>query len=148
MVGVINPNETQTLHEQVLAAARADFQLAPGDPVPNEASSTVASPTAASSAGDLASADRSPPALSTAAIVGITIGAILFLALCAGLLFFLLHKTRPVRQTIATEASQTPHNEYYRDPMVSPTFSGRLNDPEKKEYRSLNKFPVEMNACP
>lgn len=127
MVGVINPNETQTLHEQVLAAARADFQLAPGDPVPNEASSTVASPTAASSAGDVASADRSPPALSTAAIVGITIGAILFLALCAGLLFFLLHKTRPVRQTAVAEPAQ-----YFSDGLVSPMSPG---------YRTLHNTP-------
>jgi hypothetical protein len=121
MVGVINPNETQTLHEQVLAAARADFQLAPGDPVPNEASSTVASPTAASSAGDVGSADRSPPALSTAAIVGITIGAILFLALCAGLLFFLLHKARPERQMTVAEPAQNRPIQPYVDPLVSPT---------------------------
>lgn len=109
MVGVINPNATQTLHEQVLAAARADYQLAPGDPVPNEASSTVASPPAASSQGDIASADQSSPALSTAAIAGITVGVILFLALCAGLVCFFARKARTGRQTAAGLHTQTDH---------------------------------------
>ncbi|RYN35580.1 hypothetical protein AA0114_g11741 [Alternaria tenuissima] len=109
MVGVINPNDTQTLHEQVLAAARADYQLAPGDPVPNEASSTFAAPPAASSEGDLASADQSSPTLSTAAIAGITVGTILFLALCVGLLFFLERKARTGRQTAAGLHTQTDH---------------------------------------
>ena len=109
MVGVINPNATQTLHEQVLAAARADYQLAPGDPVPNEASSTVASPPAASSQGDIASADQSSPALSTAAIAGITVGVILFLALCAGLVYFFARKARTGRQTVAGLHTQSDH---------------------------------------
>jgi len=109
MVGVINPNGTQTLHEQVLAAARADFQLAPGDPVPNEASSTIASPTAASPERDPASADRSSPRLSTAAIAGITIGVILVFALCAGLLFFFVRKARTGRQPVAGLLAQTDY---------------------------------------
>jgi len=120
MVGVINPNDTQTLHEQVLAAARADFQLAPGDPVPNEASSTVASPSATDSQGYITSAKQSSPTLSTAAIAGIAVGVILFLALCAGLLFFLLRKTRPVRQTIVAKPVQTRTIQHYYDSMGSP----------------------------
>ena len=107
MVGVINPNETQTLHDQVLAAARADYQLAPGDPVPNEASSTFVSPPTVSSQADLVSANEPPPKLSTAGIAGIAVGAILFLVLCAGVLFFLTRKACTGRQTATWLLSRT-----------------------------------------
>jgi hypothetical protein len=120
MVGVINPNDTQTLHEQVLAAAKADYQLAPGDPVPNEASLTFASPSATDSQGYITSANHSSPTLSTAAIAGITVGVVLFLALCAGLLFFLLRKSRPVRQTTAADPAPTRSIQHYHDPIDSP----------------------------
>jgi hypothetical protein len=123
MVGVINPNDTQTLHEQVLAAARADYQLAPGDPVPNEASSTFAAPPTASSQGALTSTDQPSPTLSTAAIAGITVGGILFLALCAGLLFFLARKARAGRQT-AAESAHTQFTQYPHDTMNSPISPG------------------------
>ncbi|KNG52876.1 extracellular serine-rich protein [Stemphylium lycopersici] len=107
MVGVINPNDTQTLHGQILAAARADYQLAPGDPVPKEASSTLTSSPTASSEGDLQSADRSPPALSPSAIAGITVGGVLFLSLCAGLLFFFKRKSRSGRRADTALSAQT-----------------------------------------
>ncbi|KAJ6192082.1 hypothetical protein J3E72DRAFT_204757 [Bipolaris maydis] len=106
MVGVINPNATQTLHDQQLAAARADYQLAPGDPVPNEASSTFVSPPTISSQADLVSANKPPPKLSTASIAGITVGAIVFFTLCAGLVLFLIRKARVGRQTPVTSDNQ------------------------------------------
>ncbi|RMZ67727.1 extracellular serine-rich [Pyrenophora seminiperda CCB06] len=124
MVGVINPNATQTLHDQQLAAARADYQLAPGDPVPNEASSTSVSTPSASSQGDLSSNNEPSSKLSTAAIVGITVGVILFLTLCAGLLFFLVRKARMRRRKAVGLHTQT---------------SGKGVDP-------VNSVPVELGV--
>ncbi|KAI0571941.1 hypothetical protein Alg130_10694 [Pyrenophora tritici-repentis] len=115
MVGVINPNDTQTLHRQELAAAKADFQVAPGDPIPNEASSTLISSPAASSQGDLASADEPSSTLSTAAIAGITVGGIFILALCAGLLFFLTRKACTRRQTVAAKSNENQTTQYSHD---------------------------------
>lgn len=122
MIGVINPNATQTLHDQQLAAARADYQLAPGDPVPNEASSTFVSPPTVSSQADLVSANKPPPKLSTASIAGITVGVIVFLTLCAGLVFFLIRKARVGRQTPVTSHNQT----------------------DSMNVKSVNKEPVEL----
>lgn len=92
MVGVINPNGTQTLDAQIRSAKSADYQLAPGDAVPKEATSTlVNAPTSSPSA-------TPPPAtntggghghgLSGGAIAGIVVGAVAFLVLCAALFFF------------------------------------------------------------
>jgi hypothetical protein len=101
MVGVINPNNTQTLAEQVKAAVKADYQVAPGDPVPNEASSTSISTPTASSRSDLATAKEQSATLSTGAIAGITVGGILFLVLCAGVLFCLIRNwPSPERRTV------------------------------------------------
>jgi hypothetical protein len=128
MVGVINPNDTQTLHEQVLAAASADYQLAPGDPVPNEASSSITSPPAASSPVEPASANQSSSVLSTAAIAGITVGAIVFLALCAGLSFHFARRARAGRQKAAEEPPLTPFSQSSPNmyspisPMANPQF--------------------------
>jgi hypothetical protein len=36
MIGVINPNATQTLYAQLAFAGNATYQLAPGDPFPSE----------------------------------------------------------------------------------------------------------------
>ncbi|ENI03115.1 hypothetical protein COCC4DRAFT_42182 [Bipolaris maydis ATCC 48331] len=105
-----NPNATQTLDDQILAAARADYQLAPGDRVPNEASSAFVSPLTVSSQADLVSANKPPPKLSTAGIAGITVGAILLLVLCTGVLFFLARKACTGRQTAPWLHSQTGHN--------------------------------------
>jgi hypothetical protein len=78
MVGAINPNSTQTLDAQIRAAAKADFEVAPGEPVPKEASPTPNS--------------HHSSRLSSAAIVGVVFGGIAFVALCAGLLFYMARR--------------------------------------------------------
>ncbi|KAF1926569.1 uncharacterized protein M421DRAFT_422543 [Didymella exigua CBS 183.55] len=85
MVGAINPNTTQTLASQIQAAKNADFQLAVGDPVPNEATSTIlngptSTPTSSSTGGGTH--------LSGGAIAGIVVGAVAFLVICAALFFY------------------------------------------------------------
>ena len=107
MVGVINPNDTQTLHAQVVAAAKADFQLAPGELVPQEASSTLPNAPAASSHGASTLPSQHPSGLSTAAILGIVFGVIGLIALVAGILFLLGRRARAKRR-VATTAPTSP----------------------------------------
>ena len=87
MVGAINANGTQTLQAQIESAKKADFQLQVGDPVPKEATSTILNgPTSAPSSAPASSSDGVH--LSTGAIVGIVVGGVAFLAICAALFFF------------------------------------------------------------
>ncbi|KAJ4990595.1 extracellular serine-rich protein [Stagonosporopsis vannaccii] len=84
MVGAINANSTQTLASQIQAAQRADFQIAVGEPIPNEATSTIlnaptATPTHSPSSGTH---------LSGGAIAGIVVGGVAFLVICAALFFY------------------------------------------------------------
>lgn len=85
MVGAINPNSTQTLASQIQAAKDADFQLAVGDSVPNEATSTILNgPTSVSTPSSSSGGTH----LSGGAIGGIVVGAVAFLAICAALFFY------------------------------------------------------------
>jgi hypothetical protein len=108
MVGVINPNDTQTLHAQVLAAAKADFQVAPGELVPQEASSTLPNAPAASSHGASTLPSQHPSRLSTAAILGIVFGVIALIALVAGILFLLARRARAKRRVPTTARMYKP----------------------------------------
>ncbi len=91
MVGVINPNSTQTLALQIAAAKSAPFMVAPGQPMPNEAGSTMAStPTASATSSSSQSNEKGGShGLSGGAIAGIVVGAVAFLAICAALFFFI-----------------------------------------------------------
>lgn len=122
MVGVINPNNTQTLAEQVKAAVKADYQVAPGDPVPKEASSSSISTPTASLQSDLASAEEQSQTLSTGAIAGITVGGILFLVLCAGVLFYFTRNwPRPERHIGTEQVGPNIPSGLYQQSLMSPT---------------------------
>ncbi|KAF2443834.1 hypothetical protein P171DRAFT_45194 [Karstenula rhodostoma CBS 690.94] len=113
MVGVINPNDTQTLQKQIDSAKEATFQVKPGDPVPAEASASLH-----------ASATAAPPStptphghiLSGGAIAGIVVGGVAFLALCAAL-FFYVGRTKSLKEVIkhreSTIQSPAPTNSHF-----------------------------------
>jgi hypothetical protein len=101
MVGAINPNSTQTLDAQVRAAEGADFQVAPGQPIPREASSTLIVAPAASSLGTVTPANHHSLKLPGATIFGIVLGGIAFLAICMGMLYFFSRKTRTKHEQAA-----------------------------------------------
>ncbi|KAH7089893.1 hypothetical protein FB567DRAFT_590684 [Paraphoma chrysanthemicola] len=87
MVGAINPNSTQTLAAQIQSAKSATLQLAPGDAIPREGG---ASSTPTSTSGPPSQQNPTPPhKLSTTIIVGIIVGIVAFIGLCAALFFFI-----------------------------------------------------------
>lgn len=119
MVGVINPNATQTLAQQIVAAKNADFGIAPGEKIPSEASSTLHAP------GPTSPAASSPAShggsggshgLSGGVIAGIVVGALAFLALCAAL-FFYVGRTKSLKESLnrneaTVKSSGTPGTDW------------------------------------
>ncbi len=108
MVGAINANSTQTLASQIQAAKNADFQLAVGDPVPNEATSTIlngpttsSQPSSSSSSGGVH--------LSGGAIAGIVVGGVAFLAICAALFFF-VGRSKSLKEVIKRQDANANAN--------------------------------------
>jgi hypothetical protein len=122
MVGVINPNSTQSLALQINAAADADFEVAPGQPIPAEATSTLSyGPTSTGTP------TPNPPnsgggggghTLSTGAIVGIAIGGVAFLAICAALFFF-VGRSKSLKEVIKRQGATNNH-----DPNMSQQYGG------------------------
>jgi len=111
MVGVINPNSTQTLASQVQAAAAADFQLAPGEPVPGEATSTLSNAPTSTGAPPPSNGEShgGGHSLSTGAIVGIVIGGVAFLAICAALFFF-VGRSKSLKEVIKQRDGTNTHD--------------------------------------
>ena len=152
MVGVINPNRTQTLASQVQAAAAADYQVAPGDPIPSEATSTLALPSSTSApTSSSSSSSSSAPApsggggshtLSTGAIVGIAVGGVAFLIICAALFFF-VGRSKSLKEVIKRQdaTSANPHmsqyggSSYGHGGLTSPGFPpGHASPPPGSDY--------------
>ncbi|KAJ0108509.1 hypothetical protein J7T55_002113 [Diaporthe amygdali] len=88
MIGVINPNATQTLDVQLAYTKNTTMQVTPGDPLPSETAAGTAGATAtsgSSSGSDSHSHSSSP--LSAGAIAGISIGGAVVLLIAATLLY-------------------------------------------------------------
>ncbi|KAL2199199.1 hypothetical protein P885DRAFT_75614 [Corynascus similis CBS 632.67] len=89
MIGVINPNSTQTLAKQLKYAEDATYQLMPGEPFPSE--TPVPTPTPGEGPpkddSDSDSGSGGGSRLSAGAIAGIAIGAAAVLILGAALLY-------------------------------------------------------------
>ncbi|KAF1833145.1 hypothetical protein BDW02DRAFT_395779 [Decorospora gaudefroyi] len=112
MVGVINPNSTQTLAKQVQAAASADFQVAPGEPIPGEASSTLLSAPTSTASPPPSGGGGEGHTLSTGAIVGIAVGGVAFLVICAALFFF-VGRSKSLKEAVKRQDTTN------RDPHIS-----------------------------
>ncbi|KAH8716961.1 hypothetical protein GQ44DRAFT_624454 [Phaeosphaeriaceae sp. PMI808] len=90
MVGVINPNSTQTLAAQIVSAKSAHFQVAPGQPIPKEGGTTVANgPTSTPSPAPSSDPGTGGHKTPMGVIIGIAVGIVAFLGLCAALFFFI-----------------------------------------------------------
>lgn len=76
MVGVINPNSTQTLDNQIAFAKNATFQMTPGEAFPSETAAASGSTSTSAAPSSTASSNHSSSHhLSAGAIAGIAIGA-------------------------------------------------------------------------
>lgn len=90
MIGVINPNATETYDIQLEYAENATFQMTPGEAFPSETgSSSGSAPTSTSSSSSSSSSASSSShhGLSTGAIAGIAIGGAAVLVLAAALVY-------------------------------------------------------------
>jgi hypothetical protein len=109
MVGAINPNSSQTFEAQDRAAGKAGIEVAPGEPIPREALSTVSVAPAASSQVSAGTSHHAPQ-LSNAAIVGIALGGFLVIVLAAGAMFCVTQKAvRKHKETLARSAAPVNH---------------------------------------
>ncbi|KAF2878297.1 hypothetical protein BDV95DRAFT_479492 [Massariosphaeria phaeospora] len=114
MIGVINPNSTQTLAAQK-KAIEGSIQVTPGDPIPKEGSATLHVPGASGSptAAPAASGGRHS-SLGSGAIAGIVVGAVAFLVICAAL-FFYVGRTKSLKEVLNRKnatVSTTGHDNF------------------------------------
>lgn len=112
MVGVINPNTTETLDVQVAYAKNSTFMLSPGEPFPPEATgmatltqvptstaSSAISTTASASSVAVGTVPSGRHVFSGGAIAGIAVGAAVIVALC-GALFFYVGRSGALKEAI------------------------------------------------
>lgn len=88
MIGVINPNETETLDIQLEYTKNTTMQLSPGDPFPSEtAASGSAGATSQPTSGSSSGGGHPGASLSSGAIAGIAIGGGAVVLLAAALIY-------------------------------------------------------------
>lgn len=88
MIGVVNPNGTETLDLQEQYAMNATTQIAPGQPFPSETLNPTHTPTATGAgAADTGGAGNDGHGLSAGAIAGVAIGGAAVLILVGALVF-------------------------------------------------------------
>ncbi|KAB5581275.1 hypothetical protein GE09DRAFT_937114, partial [Coniochaeta sp. 2T2.1] len=87
MIGVVNPNATETLDLQQQYAINATTQLAPGDPFPSETLKPTNTPSATGVSAAAGGRDGHDHALTAGTIVGIAIGGAAVLMLAGALVF-------------------------------------------------------------
>ncbi|PVH90714.1 hypothetical protein DM02DRAFT_664765 [Periconia macrospinosa] len=120
MVGVINPNSTQSLERQIQSAKSADFEVAPGGKIPSESSASWKAPEATDSALPGHSIGPVGHSISPGGIVGIVIGGLCVVALCAALFFIAIRRKPAVTAPPGTEpvveigSSSVPHSPAYQ----------------------------------
>ncbi|KAF2710874.1 hypothetical protein K504DRAFT_465910 [Pleomassaria siparia CBS 279.74] len=106
MIGVINPNSTQTLALQLEALKTATLMVVPGDPMPKEESTpSGSSPSPSASSTSQANVDAQHNIkwrLSKEDIIGIVVGIILLIAICAALFYF-VGRARSLKQGLRTK---------------------------------------------
>ncbi|KAH9878771.1 hypothetical protein IAQ61_002045 [Plenodomus lingam] len=133
MVGVINPNSTHTLAKQIEWAENADFQVAPGEPIPAEAgtSTTFANAPASSSSPSSAEAptdSSSSHKLSGGVIAGIVVGVVAFIVVCAALFYF-VGRSKSLKENLKRKDANAPSNNADAHLSMSQYGSGGLGSP-------------------
>ncbi|KAJ5595428.1 uncharacterized protein N7459_001636 [Penicillium hispanicum] len=104
MVGVINPNSTETWDAQYKRAFTYPYMLVPGQSPPAEGGDSTSSASAASTSGS--SSSSSGNSLSKGAIAGIAVACAAFVIIL-GALFFVLGRNRVYRQWMSSQDGRT-----------------------------------------
>lgn len=124
MIGVINPNDTQTLEVQTEYTMNTTTQMVPGDPLPSETAkgSSGATPTSDASSGSGSHSHSSAP-LSAGAIAGISIGGAVVILIAATLLYLCGRRggldkayNRQSRHAMAPPVSEVKYNAGAKSP--------------------------------
>jgi hypothetical protein len=156
MVGVINPNSSTSITTQITLAKQANYMLQPGESLPGQASSSLASMAASATTETLTVTASSSPTSATPAaqtthsnsssglsggeIAGIAVGAAAVALLAAGLCFF-FGRTKSLKDEIAHHRATTNNPSAMPPPetaaLVSPGGpQGRNSDlPPYQQYR-------------
>ncbi|ROW11326.1 hypothetical protein VMCG_00887 [Cytospora schulzeri] len=87
MIGVINPNETETFDIQLDYTKNTTIQLTPGDPLPSETAAATSTGATSSPTSGSSSGGHSGTKLSSGAIAGIAIGGAVVVLLVAALIY-------------------------------------------------------------
>ncbi|CAG8018168.1 unnamed protein product [Penicillium nalgiovense] len=103
MVGVINPNKTQTWETQYEKALKYPYMLVPGQSIPPEGGGSGSSGSDESGDDDSSGGKHG---LSTGAIAGISVAAVAFVAILVAL-FFVLGRNRVYSQWMSSEDGRT-----------------------------------------
>ncbi|KAJ5376935.1 hypothetical protein N7509_013821 [Penicillium cosmopolitanum] len=103
MVGVINPNSSQTFKTQYDKALDSPYMLVPGQSPPAEGSADSGSGSSSSSSND---SSGSGHGLSKGAIAGIAVAGVVFLGILVAL-FFLLGRNRVYKQWMSSQDGRT-----------------------------------------
>ncbi|KAH8885062.1 hypothetical protein GQ53DRAFT_770268 [Thozetella sp. PMI_491] len=154
MIGVVNPNSTETLDIQMQFANNATLQLTPGDNWPQEGASSTASVPSSTATSNPANTGASSSSgggssLSTGAIAGIAIGGAAVVILAATLLYLCGRRgglDKAYRRSTAT-FPPPPMGETYGGNPKSPgqaTFSTNhysMPPPEHDPYRGQTQSP-------
>lgn len=151
MVGVINPNSSNQITEQIKLAHQANLMLQPGEAFPNEGIASSASALASTATATVTATPTSSPTasstpaasskkLSSGAIAGIAVGAVAVLAI-AGALFYLFGRNRRLKERITQRDSTMPHPETKQSPSSTlyPMYGGGIggdpNSPPQADNR-------------
>jgi len=111
MIGVINPNSTQTLDVQLAYAKNSTLMFSPGQGYPSETTTSTASPTSSPSSS-------SKQALSSGGIAGIVLGDIAIIALVG--IFCFMYRRKKKRAGQIGDASQDPPFDVLDSPSKHP----------------------------
>lgn len=129
MIGVINPNETQSYEAQLEYAEKATFQMAPGDPFPSETSSSSGSSSTSSSGADSSSHHHG---LSAGAIAGIAIGGAAVLVLAAAVVY--LCGRRGGLDKAYNRQGRTNNHQQQQEPMVEAQYVAGPKSPGQETF--------------
>ncbi|ESZ93731.1 hypothetical protein SBOR_5868 [Sclerotinia borealis F-4128] len=145
MVGVINPNDTQTFDTQLAYAQNATLVFSPNEYFPAETSkATTGSSATATSASD-SNVTSSHKPFPPGAIAGIVVGAVAVIAL-AGALFYMCGRHRMMKEVFHNGPSNGPQTNNAFDNNHNSYMSQGGTTVSEANYPNMTKFSSGLTA--